>query len=76
MLMLKSSLSKLSKSFNTNDQYKEIFPILFLKDITLDEHNEYLTQFPNNVVSLKDETMKDCEKDCTTLYNVLIHFNH
>lgn len=33
LLLLPSSLAKLSKSFNTNEQYKDIFPILFLNNV-------------------------------------------
>lgn len=92
LLLLPSSLRKLAKSFNTEEQYKGTFPILFLdnikpnyigpvpdfkyfKDITFEEYQEYLGNYPNNIWSLKDETIKYCEMDCIALYNVLVNFN-
>lgn len=92
LLLLPSSLRKLAKSFNTEEQYKGTFPILFLgniepnyigpvtyfkyfKDITFEEYQEYLGNYPNNIWSLKDETIKYCEMDCISLYNVLCNFN-
>lgn len=43
LLLLPSPLAKLSKSFNTNTQYKDILPIIFLNNV---EHN-YVGSVPD-----------------------------
>ena len=94
LLMLPSSLNKLTKQFNVDN--KGIFPYNFVNDkfntninlnyigklpdfkyfndITIDQYNEY-TKLYNNKWSLKEETIKYCNQDCISLYQIIYKFN-
>lgn len=92
ILLLNSSLAKLSKTFNTNHT-KDCFPHKFVtsnnlnyvgevpafdffSDLTVDEYNLYKSRFENNNWSLKIEAIKYCELDCKALYEVLSNFSN
>jgi hypothetical protein len=85
-LILPSSLRKLAKSFSVSE--KSYFPYEFVNNInlnyigpipdfkywvniTLEEFNSIKT----NIWNLKSETIKYCEQDCITLYEILVKFN-
>ena len=93
LLLLPSSLDKLTKSFNVTK--KGIFPYNFVnkEGINLDyigdvpeysyfnsdlisypEYIEYSKEYNNNW-DLKQETIKYCEQDCISLYQVLDKFS-
>src|ERR1700712_2702630 len=61
LLMLPSSLSKLTKQFNVDN--KGIF-----------QYNEYKKLY-NKSWSLKEETIKYCNQDCISLYQIIYKFN-
>jgi hypothetical protein len=89
ILMLPNYLRKLAKAFNVES--KGYFPYLFVndplinlnyeglipafkyyKDLTLDDYSSYVT---NNIWSLRNETIKYCEQDCKTLWQIIEKFN-
>lgn len=89
LLMLPNSLRKLTKTFKVDN--KGIFPYDFMNtvdlnyigpvpsfnyfnDITIDDYNLYLSNFSNDW-NLRNETIKYCELDCISLYQVLVEFN-
>jgi len=89
-LLLLSSLMKLSKSFGVLNP-KSLFPFNFVNKDNLNyigdvpdikyfiklsqqNYNEYKSKFNNNW-NLKIESIKYCELDCVSLYQVLIKFN-
>ena len=88
-LMLPSSLKKLSESFNV-DNPKDLFPILFnlinykgdvpnfdyFKGVSLFEYLEYKNQFINKVWDFKEESIKYCNLDCVSLFQVLSKFSN
>lgn len=91
MLMLPQSLRKLAKALNVESQ-KGVFPYDFVgtdnieyvgevpefkyfKDISLDEYNEYCKDFKGDW-NLREETIKYCELDCTTLHQIMVKFNN
>ena len=90
-LLLLSSLAKLTKGFKvftqksifpflfvTEDNLNYIGPVPEFKHfgnkIKLPEYNEYKNQFNNNW-NLKNETIKYCNIDCISLYQVIFKFN-
>jgi thiol-disulfide isomerase/thioredoxin len=96
MLLLPVSLKKLSNTFNSENEQKDIFPYDFVKDnidlnytgdipkfqyfnnITEMQYKDYALKFSlnnNSLWSLKDEAIKYCIKDCTSLFNVIVNFN-
>lgn len=91
ILLLNSSLAKLSKTFNINHT-KDCFPhkfvtpnnlnyvgivpgATFFDKLTSDEYNAYVSRFGINNWSLKIEAIKYCEIDCKALYEVLSNFS-
>ena len=87
--LLLGSLRKLAKCFDVEVK-KGIFPHRFLNEnnldyvgqvpafkyfdgITLNEYNEYCSNFNNNWC-LKTESIKYCEADCVSLYQIMIKF--
>ena len=61
---------------NMDLNYEGVVPAFNLfTDITVDEYNKYCEAFLNNNWSLRVETIKYCEIDCETLYQVLTEFN-
>jgi hypothetical protein len=90
LLMLPISLRKLCIAFNVdnkgifpydfaNDIYLDyngnVPAINFFDKVTQDEYNTYLSNYVNNTWNLKQETIKYCELDCISLYQVLVKFN-
>jgi hypothetical protein len=92
LLLLPISLSKLSKTFNKENEQKDIFPyeftntcdlnyvgevpdIKYFDNLTASEYSDYIKRFSKNKWSLKDESIKYCNKDCISLYNVIKNFN-
>jgi hypothetical protein len=90
LLILTTSLLKLCKAFNIENG-KSLFPHLFVnennlnyigkvpnfkffKEINLEDYNNYKSNFKNNW-NLKNEAIKYCEIDCTSLYQVIYKFN-
>lgn len=87
-LLLPASLHSLSKSFNVKSP-KGIFPYLvsmnykstivpeikYFSNITLEEYNNYKDQYKNKIWNFKAESIKYCQLDCLSLYQVLIKFN-
>lgn len=47
----------------------------YFDNISLEEYNEYKSQFTNKSWNLKDETIKYCEQDVITLYQIIEQFN-
>jgi len=87
-LLLPSSLRKLCDSFNTeiiksifpfklNDiNYKGIVPnINLFEGITLNDYNNYKEQFKDKIWNFRGESIKYCELDCKSLYQILSKFN-
>jgi DNA polymerase type B, organellar and viral len=89
--MLIVSLRNLGKVFGVDTQ-KSIFPYTFVNknnldyigpvpdykyfnNISIDEYNKYCEQFNNNW-SLKEETIKYCESDCISLYQIILKFSN
>jgi hypothetical protein len=89
--MLIVSLRNLGKVFGVDTQ-KSIFPYNFVSEnnldyigpvpdfkffdnITIDEYNKYCEQFNNNW-NLKNESIKYCEQDVISLYQILVKFNN
>lgn len=87
--ILLTSLAKLAVSFNVEE--KGIFPYSFVNEnnldyigevpdfkyfnnITLDQYREYITTVRKNW-NLKIETIRYCEQDCRTLFQVLSSFS-
>jgi len=87
-LLLPSSLKNLSKSFNINNP-KGIFPFglnnlnykgqvpnfKYFNNISQEEYNKYQNLFKNKIWSFKEESIKYCQLDCISLYQILIKFN-
>jgi len=90
LLLLLHSLHKLSKSFSVENP-KIMFPIFFanennlnyigevpnikyFKDIDLKSYNNYISNF-NGLWNLRNETIKYCNLDCISLYQILFKFN-
>lgn len=87
LLLLNSSLKKLTKAFNTSVS-KDLFPVKFnniehfgevpsieyFNNINEREYLNYVNAFKNNW-SFKKESIKYCEKDCISLYQILTKFN-
>ena len=88
--MLNVSLRILAKAFGVDTQ-KSIFPYTFVNEnnldyigevpdfkyfynISLNEYNKYCEQFNNNW-SLKNESIKYCEDDVISLYQILLKFS-
>ena len=46
----------------------------YFDQITLDEYNSYSKSFSNNWI-IKEETIKYCEQDCISLYQIINKFN-
>lgn len=86
--ILLSSLQKLAKSFNVED--KGIFPYNFVNEnnlnyigkvpeikhfnnITSDQYKDLTSMYDNNW-NLKKETIRYCEQDCKSLYQVISKF--
>jgi DNA polymerase type B, organellar and viral len=91
-LLLLDSLKNLSNSFNVETQksifpflfvnennfdYEGKVPDIkyFGNKITLEEYNNYSKKFNNNW-NLREETIKYCNIDCISLYQVIIKFNN
>lgn len=91
LLLLPSSLKKLCKAFNAENEQKSIFPYSFsniapldyngavpeykyFDNISIDEYNEYKNSFKEGW-NLREETIKYCMQDCTTLYQILSNFS-
>lgn len=87
LLLLPGSLRKLAQSFNVVN--KSWFPYDFVNNINIPLNYEGVKPdislwnqisveeynlIPNNW-NLKNETIKYCEQDCITLYNILVKFN-
>ena len=89
-LLLLASLGKLCRSFKVENS-KSIFPYNFVSENNLDyigsvpdykyfskvsvsRYNEYRSKFNNNW-NLKDESIKYCELDCISLYQVIAKFS-
>lgn len=89
LLMLPSSLRKLTKSFDVED--KGIFPYRFVSQSNLDydgnvpdyeyfdglttsQYQEYCLEYTDRKWNLRSETIKYCEQDCKALYQLLIKF--
>jgi hypothetical protein len=47
----------------------------YFNDITKLEYQEYSNKFKGKTWNFKDETVKYCENDCVSLYQILIKFN-
>lgn len=90
-LTLSSSLRKLAKSFKVDDKgifpydyvYNENIDLNYIGEtpahkyfdnVTDEEYNQYSSQFNNNW-SLRHETIKYCEQDCFTLFQIMNKFN-
>nr|QWL17552.1 DNA polymerase [Chroogomphus rutilus] len=89
-LMLPSSLSKLAKQFKVDNKgifpYKfiNIIPLNYngnvpdynyFSNLSIEEYNNYNKSFSNNIWSLRDETIKYCEQDCKSLYQIINKFS-
>jgi hypothetical protein len=89
-LLLPSSLRKLAINFNVENKgifpydfvndinipldYKGLVPdIKYFNNISLEDYNKYYNTFIDNW-SLRDETIKYCEQDCKTLYQIIYNF--
>src|SRR5271156_660750 len=89
-LILPSSLRKLAINFNVENKgvfpyafvnyinipldYIGIVPdIKYFNNISLEDYNQYYNSFNDNW-SLRDETIKYCEQDCKTLYQIIYNF--
>lgn len=89
-LILLASLRKLCVAFNVNT-VKSIFPFLFINKNNLDyignvpdfkyfsgisknDYNEYKSEFNNNW-NLKNESIKYCNIDCISLYQIIYKLN-
>lgn len=87
--MLNVSLRELAKSFKVDTQ-KSIFPYSFVNENNLDyigqipdfkyfngissiDYNCYIENY--NIWNLRDETIRYCEIDCKSLFEVLVKFN-
>lgn len=87
--ILLSSLRKLAKSFGVETQ-KGIFPYRFVNENNLDyngpipdfkyfdnissiDYNCYIENY--NIWSMKDESIRYCEIDCISLYQIMIKFS-
>lgn len=46
----------------------------YFSDITMDEYKNYLDKFPDNKWNLREETIKYCQQDVITLYQILHKF--
>jgi len=89
-LLLLNSLAKLCKSFNvenpksifpyffvneSNLNYIGNVPdFKYFNKLKQKDFNEYKSQFNNNFWNLKNETIKYCELDCISLYQVIFKF--
>jgi hypothetical protein len=87
-LLLPGSLKNLSKSFNIPSP-KDLFPILlndtnyqgsvpnikYFNNITIEEYENYKNQFSNKIWKFREESIKYCNLDCKSLYQILIKFN-
>jgi len=87
-LLLTSSLSKLSKSFNI-DSPKTLFPIhlnninyqgsvpdiKYFKDISLEDYEKYKASHSDKIWNFKTEAIAYCSIDCKALYQILSRFN-
>jgi hypothetical protein len=47
----------------------------YFRDLNLDQYNVYIKFFKNKKWSLKDETIKYCNQDCISLYQIIEKFN-
>jgi DNA polymerase type B, organellar and viral len=91
LLLLLNSLHKLCKSFSVENP-KIIFPIFFVnesnlnyigeipdikyfKDIDLKSYKNYISNY-NGLWNLKNETIRYCNLDCISLYQILFKFNN
>jgi hypothetical protein len=89
-LLLPSSLRKLAINFNVENKgnfpyafvndinipldYIGLVPnIKYFNNISLEEYNQYYNSFNDNW-SLRIETIKYCEQDCKTLYQIIYNF--
>ena len=91
LLLLLNSLDKLSKSFsvknpkimfpiffvneNNLDYIGEVPDIKFFKNIDLKSYKNYISNY-NGLWNLKYETIKYCNLDCISLYQILYKFNN
>lgn len=89
LLILPNSLRRLCSTFNVEN--KGIFPYKFVSDnldyigpvptfeyfsdVLPKDYDLYKSDFINNDWNLRKETIKYCEQDCRSLYQVLITFN-
>jgi hypothetical protein len=89
LLILPNSLRRLCNTFNVEN--KGIFPYKFVSDnldyigpvptfkyfndVLPKDYDLYKSDFINNDWNLRNETIKYCEQDCRSLYQVLITFN-
>ena len=88
-LMLPSSLKDLCKSFNNSkEDSKSIFPFLlnninyqgsvpdykYFSGISLEDYENYRKNFAK-IWNFKEEAVKYCTTDCTSLYRILTKFN-
>jgi len=89
--LLIGSLAKLGKSFgvktlksifpyffvdeNNLDYVGSIPNINFFDNISRNEYLEYYDNFNDKLWSMKDETIKYCNIDCISLYQIILKFN-
>jgi len=60
---------------NNLDYVGEVPDFKFFDNISINEYNEYKSNFDNNW-DLKDEAIKYCEIDCISLYQVILKFSN
>lgn len=87
--LLISSLSKLGKSFNVDiqksifpydfvnennlDYIGGVPDLKFFDNLNQEDYNIYNNDFYNNNWNLKNETIKYCEIDCISLYQIILN---
>jgi len=87
-LLLPLSLRSLCSAFNvslpkgyfpfklTNIFYKGLLPLIeYWTDISKNEYDKLLFEYPGAKWSFKDEAIKYCKLDCQCLFDVLVKFN-
>lgn len=57
-------------------EFKYFNPKKIKDRISKDQYNEYCKQYKNNIWNLEKETIKYCEQDCITLYQIIDKFSY
>jgi hypothetical protein len=76
---IKTKKSIFPYKFVNEDRLNYIGPVPDIKyfdNITESEYNNYSNEFKGSKWNLRDETIKYCEIDCISLYQIMIKFNN